>query len=129
MRRRFCTRGALAAFLSVLVLAGTRGFANNEESEARMRKDITFLASDECEGRGPGTKGIDKAADYIAAEFKKAGLKPGNKMGSYFQPFKVYGTTMLEKPNTLRLKGPLGQQIELQAGTDFQVMGTSGPGR
>src|SRR2546425_7783351 len=129
MRRRFWTRGALAAFVSVLVLVGARGLANNEESEARMRKDITFLASDECEGRGPGTKGIDKAADYIAAEFKKAGLKPGNKMGSYFQPFKVYGPTRLEKPNTLRLRGPLGQQIELQAGGDFQVMGTSAGGK
>src|SRR5690242_8548106 len=54
-------------------------------SEARLRRDVTFLASDECEGRGPTTRGIDKAADYIAAEFKKAGLKLAGADGSYFQ--------------------------------------------
>src|SRR5437588_708678 len=40
-----------------------------KESEARIKRDLGFLASDECEGRGPTTKGIDKAADYIAGEF------------------------------------------------------------
>ena len=32
-----------------------------------MRRYVTFLVSDECEGRGVETKGIDKAAAYIAA--------------------------------------------------------------
>ena len=53
----------------------------------RMRKDIFFLASPECEGRGIDTKGIEKAADYVADSFKQAGLKPAMKDGSYFQPF------------------------------------------
>src|SRR2546425_1889150 len=110
MRRRFWTRGALAAFVSVLVLVGARGLANNEESEARMRRDITCLASDECEGRGPGTKGIDKAADYIAGEFKKAGLKPGGTAG-YFQPFTIFEGVKQDGPATMRLRGPLGQEI------------------
>ena len=52
-----------------------------------MKSDVTYLASDELEGRGPTTKGINKAADYIADEFKKAGLKPGGVDGTYFQPF------------------------------------------
>ena len=48
----------------------------------RMRKDVFFLASPECEGRGIDTKGIDKAADYVADAFKKAGLKPRAKIRS-----------------------------------------------
>src|SRR5688572_12887332 len=41
-----------------------------------VRKAVEYLASDELEGRGVGTKGLDKAADYIAATFKEVGLEP-----------------------------------------------------
>src|SRR6516164_1736941 len=56
-------------------------------SEARLKRDVTYLASDELEGRGVTTRGVDLAAVYVAAEFKKAGLKPAAEDGSYFQPF------------------------------------------
>ena len=52
--------------------------------EERLKKDVFYLASDELEGRGPATKGIEKAADYIAGAFKKAGLKPGGVDGTLF---------------------------------------------
>jgi Zn-dependent M28 family amino/carboxypeptidase len=42
------------------------------------------IADDAFEGRGPGTKNGEAAADWIAAEMKRIGLKPGNH-GSYFQ--------------------------------------------
>jgi hypothetical protein len=98
-------------------------------SEARLKKDITFLASDECEGRGPTTQGINKAADHIAAEFKKAGLKPGNSDGSYFQPFPLpMAAKVLDEPAKLVLKGPLGQEIALKQGLQFNplALGASG---
>ena len=46
-----------------------------------------FLASDQLEGRFPGTDGNNKAAAYIKKQFKKSNLKPLN--GSYFQQFKL----------------------------------------
>jgi aminopeptidase N len=55
-------------------------------SEARMLQDIEYLASDELEGRGLGTPGLDKAADYIAKQFSDAGLQPcGDEPDDYFQ--------------------------------------------
>lgn len=124
------------AVLACVLLTGARlcaaetiaEFRSPAASEARLKKDITYLASDELEGRGVTTKGIDLAADYIAAEFKKAGLKPGGKDGSYFQPFTMAGA-VLEKPATLKLVGPNGREIELKAGEHFQPMGISGSGR
>src|SRR5207248_8682979 len=107
-------RGPLV--LGLLFLFGFQALANNEESEARMRRDITFLASDECEGRGPGTKGIDKAADFIAAEFGKSGLKGAGAEGSYFQPFSIFGAAEPDGQSTVSLLGPLGQTIDLKAG-------------
>jgi len=94
-----------------------------------MRKDITFLASDECEGRGVETKGINLAADYIAGEFEKSGLKPGVEGKSWFQPFTMSGASKLESPNTLKLRGPLGQEIELEINKHFRPLGLSGSGK
>src|SRR5262245_32710066 len=79
-----------------------RGFAQDvkdikdDPSAARMRKDITFLASDDCEGRGVGTLGLDLAAQYIAVQFSQAGLKPGGVNGTYFQPFPFCTNSQLD---------------------------------
>ncbi|HTU19080.1 MAG TPA: M28 family peptidase [Gemmataceae bacterium] len=101
--------------------------ATRAQSEARLRRDITFLASDACEGRGPGTQGINKAADYIAAQFKQAGLKPGGVEGGYFQPFTI-NANILDEPGRLALMGPQGQTITLKQGVQFWPMALGGSG-
>src|SRR5262245_38215649 len=127
-RQATAKRTAALLALGLLLLGLTTLTAGDDPAVARMRRDITFLASPECEGRGPGTKGIDRAADYIVDQFKKAGLKPGGVNSTYLQPFTVSGATEVGQPGQLVLHGPLGQQIELKLGTDFQVMGLSGSG-
>lgn len=57
-----------------------------EISTDRLKKDITYLASDKLKGRGTGSKGEAMAAKYISGEFKKIGLKPKGTKGYYF-PF------------------------------------------
>ena len=47
----------------------------------------TFLAADELKGRKPGTPEIDKAADFIANEFKSSGLKYFDGLSGYLQSF------------------------------------------
>jgi Zn-dependent M28 family amino/carboxypeptidase len=51
------------------------------------------LASDEFEGRAPGTKGEESSVNYIVEQFKKLGLKPGNTDGSYIQKVPLVGIT------------------------------------
>jgi hypothetical protein len=60
-----------------------------ELSSERYMKDVTFLARDEMKGRGSGTPELEIAADYIAEQFRLAGLKPAGEKGTYFQPFEV----------------------------------------
>ncbi len=50
-----------------------------------LRADVSFLASDELEGRATPSPGLDRAADYIAAQFRRAGLAPAAADQSYFQ--------------------------------------------
>src|SRR5580693_6516123 len=52
---------------------------------------IKILASDEFEGRAPGSKGEELSIKYISEQFKAAGLKPGNPDGSYFQEVPLAG--------------------------------------
>jgi hypothetical protein len=53
-------------------------------SAATMRTHLTYLASDELGGRGTPSPGLDLAANYIAAQFRRAGLEPLGDDG-YFQ--------------------------------------------
>ena len=55
-------------------------------SEADLRGHIAVLASDEFEGRKPGTEGEAKTVKYIAEQWAKAGLKPAAADGSWFEP-------------------------------------------
>jgi Zn-dependent M28 family amino/carboxypeptidase len=52
---------------------------------------IKVLASDEFEGRAPGSKGEDLSVEYITDQFKKIGLKPGNPDGTYTQEVPLAG--------------------------------------
>ncbi len=49
-----------------------------------MRGHLSFLASDALEGRGTPSRGLDIAAEYIAAQFRRARLEPGGER-DYFQ--------------------------------------------
>ena len=73
---------------------------------ARILGDTKVLASDEFEGRAPGTPGEDKTVQYLTAEFQKLGLKPGNTDGTYIQKVPLVGITGAEaKPLVVTGKG------------------------
>src|SRR5437762_9490200 len=63
-----------------------------------LRGHLSFLASDLLEGRSTPSRGLDLAAEYIAAQFRRAGLDPAGDDG-YFQTttVSVRGTDKMEK--------------------------------
>ena len=64
-------------------------------SAADMGRRIETLASDEFEGRAPGTPGGQKASQYIADEMERAGLKPMGDNGTYFQNVELTEATVI----------------------------------
>lgn len=64
-------------------------------SAAEIGRRIERLASDEFEGRAPGTKGGIAASQYIADEMKAAGLIPMGDNGTYFQNVELTEATAL----------------------------------
>jgi hypothetical protein len=112
----------LAMVLGVALVAANAVRGSDDPIFERMKKDIFFLASPECEGRGIDTAGINKAADYIANELKLAGLKPGGKDGGWFQPFTITrGAAKVSETSTMALTGPNDKSIKLEFGKDFKA--------
>jgi Zn-dependent M28 family amino/carboxypeptidase len=102
-KRRYRTsmkisRLLLAVFFSAAVL-----LLGNDELKERLQPalqaitpdgllaHIKVLASDEFEGRAPGSKGEELSVQYITDQFKKLGLKPGNPDGTYTQEVPLAG--------------------------------------
>ncbi|HBN54509.1 MAG TPA: peptidase M20 [Stenotrophomonas sp.] len=50
-----------------------------------LSRHVRVLASDEFEGRAPATAGEQRTVDYLVEQFRKAGLQPGGKDGSWVQ--------------------------------------------
>ena len=86
------------AAAAVLALAGAAAAAPGDIAPASLLDHIKFLSSDELQGRGHGSPELERAADYVAQQFRAAGLQPGGDDGSWFQPFElVAGLTVGER--------------------------------
>jgi len=79
--------GYLILLSSLLGLQGMAQDVNSIINKAETERIEKYLSSDELEGRRTFSKGIDKAADFIANEFKQAGLMKLNNSNSYLQSF------------------------------------------
>ncbi|MEC9092705.1 MAG: M20/M25/M40 family metallo-hydrolase [Planctomycetota bacterium] len=95
----------------------------------RIGDEVKMMASDEWEGRGVNTKGIEKAADYIKKQFKEFGVKSGVEDGSYYQPFDITLRDMIDDKNaSCAIIDPKGKKTKLVKGKDFQPQNAGGDG-
>lgn len=110
-----CCRSASVVFLTCVCLLKasppTSGIAPEMQTAldgiqpSALRDDLKFIASDELQGRDTPSPGLDRAADFIADQFRRAGLEPGVD-GSYFQN----ASMLVEEPDftsfELKLSSP-----------------------
>jgi len=90
-----------------------QGAAPNFPADAVMAH-VKILASDEFEGRGPGTRGEDKTVAYIAEQFQKAGVKPGAADGTYVQTVPMVGITADPSTTLTFAKGAATQTLRFK---------------
>jgi Zn-dependent M28 family amino/carboxypeptidase len=84
----------------------------------RIRAHVKFLADDLLEGRAPGTRGGQLAADYIATQFALLGLRPAGDNGSYLQNVDFVGVKTLPA-STAAIKARTGAAVDLKLPEDF----------
>jgi Zn-dependent M28 family amino/carboxypeptidase len=89
----------------------------------KIRAQVRFLSDDLLEGRGPGLRGSEIAAKYIAAQFALYGLKPGGDNGTYLQQINFVGMKVVPEKTTMSLipKKPAGNSIDLKYADDYTV--------
>ena len=78
----------------------------------KIRAHVKFLSDDLLEGRGPGLRGSEIAAQYIATQFALYGLKPGGDNGTYLQQINMVGMNAIPDKTTMSIippKRPEGQ--------------------
>lgn len=85
--------------LRAVVLIAVAGLTAQGFEEARdsitadeIRAHLRFLSQDDLAGRAPGTRGGDIAAEYVATQFMRVGLRPVD--GRYFQDVPLIGVTV-----------------------------------
>src|SRR4051812_18602277 len=96
-----------------------------------LRTDITYLSSDKQKGRATGSKEEKEVADFISKKFKKDGLQPKGKDGSFMYPFRfrkpinVHDTTGAEEISGKNVVGFLDNQAEttIIIGAHFDHLG------
>jgi Zn-dependent M28 family amino/carboxypeptidase len=91
-----------------------------------MRAHVRFLSSDLLEGRGPGTRGDQLAAEYIATQFALNGLQPAGDNGTYFQKVPLYAVHTLDDKTTFSLIPKNGAPIQLAYNTDIVAKDQTG---
>src|SRR5688572_7270400 len=114
-------RKSLVAVLVVLLAAGAT--ARDIQPDALL-EHIKFLSSDEMKGRANGTEELERAADYIAQQFKAGGLRPGGRNDSWFQPFDLNAGLTVGRDNTLTIESQ-GKSVRLELGTSYYPLAAS----
>lgn len=136
--------------LSPSVLAQNAANPSGPDAE-RLRAHVTYLASDQLEGRRTGTPGAEAAARYVADQFQRLGLRPGFPAhppaaaqgretiiypATYLQPFPYVAGVELGKGNALTATrrvepGSAGVSlaIDFRVGEDWMPLGFGSAGK
>ena len=79
-----------------------------------LKKEISYLASDELQGRRTGTPGEKMAYEYLSAQFEKAGLLPKGDSNSFIQSFEINEGKQILSSSRLII-----DEERFEAGKDF----------
>ncbi len=92
----------------------------------KIREHVRFLSLDLLEGRGPGTRGAELAAQYIATQFALEGLKPAGDNGTYFQQVPLVAVHTDEDKTKFAFVPAQGAPVDLTYGSQIVAKDETG---
>ncbi|HWA94948.1 MAG TPA: M28 family peptidase [Terracidiphilus sp.] len=93
---------------------------------AKISAHVKFLSLDLLEGRGPGTRGGQLAANYIATQFALEGLEPAGDNGTYFQRVPLYAVHTVEDKTHFSFVPEHGAPMALTYGSQIVAKDETG---
>jgi len=115
-------RATLAALVAVAALAACTDSRTGSEAAIdpeRLSAIVQALASDDFEGRAPGTAGEAKTIAWLTEQFRTLGLEPGGRDGRWTQEVALL-RTQLGEPRTLRVSAS-ARRFDLTQGSEIYV--------
>jgi len=103
------------------VALGTIAAVEASVSAQNIRTQDQFISDDLFEGRYPGLRGGQLAAQYIATQFALYGLAPAGDNGTFLQQVNFVGMKVIPDQTTFTLQPTTGQPVLLKFGDDFVV--------
>jgi hypothetical protein len=116
--RSFCT--ALAILLALSTAAQPQ--QKPDAATAAWWSQTVALSSDAMEGRDTGSEAYERAANYVADQFKAAGLKPAGDNGTFFQRVPMHQTDLRETISSIEIVNPAGKITTLHFSTDVTTV-------
>jgi Zn-dependent M28 family amino/carboxypeptidase len=119
MNRRCVVPIALAVAVGSLCLHAATPQATIPSAASAITADgiiqhVKILASDDFEGRAPGTRGEELSVAYIADQFSRVGLVPGNPDGTYYQKVPLVGITADPASTLTFRKGSVASTLKMK---------------
>ncbi len=123
--------------IAALFIGAVAQQPSSTPSVDRLRQIVTYLASDALEGRRTGTQGAVDAANYVAGEFARFGLKAGMQItrgartraearSRYLQPFPYVAKVELGRNNLFFVNpGRADDTMQFMVGEDWMPLGFS----
>src|SRR5580692_9641974 len=105
--------------------AAARTAADSIDAD-KIRAHVRFLSLDLLEGRGPGTRGAELAAEYIATQFALNGVKPAGDNGTYFQQVPLVAVHTIEDKTKFAFVPAKGQPVDLAYGSEIVAKDETG---
>jgi hypothetical protein len=91
IRSRFARAAAVVLCIGLALPTAAQTPRTPAISQDDLRTWLTYLSSDELQGRQACTEGLGLAGAYIARHLEEWGVKPGGDRGGYFQEVRVLG--------------------------------------
>jgi len=111
----------ISVLLLTSCLQGISQFTGMESiSISDLQSHMNFLASDELEGRGNGDPGLKIAAQYLASQANRIGLKAIDENSDYLQYYPLYKNSYNEDKSNLTVQS--GDKVETFGSKDFYLI-------
>jgi aminopeptidase YwaD len=109
----------VVAFAAFCLLASALFAETDNISEGKLKKHISYLASDQLEGRLSGSEGGAKTEKYLKEQFIRLNLSPLSAWNGYYQSFSFTSNVSLAEGNSVTFYPGNKEIVKLEPGKDF----------